>query len=164
MYLPASYKDHEPTAMGESSGEDHEPRAPKRRAETWAQEEARCLVALRREVDGLFNISKSNRHLWCRISAGMREKGFDRSPTMCTDKWRNLLKEFKKARQRRSGGGAKVCCYKEIEDLLRERCKNVDAFVHFSDRGEGLLLFFFFNDCLSFLLMLAMNNMILACL
>ena len=41
---------------------------------------------------------KSNKHLWEQISSEMREKGFDRSPTMCTDKWRNLLKEFKKAK------------------------------------------------------------------
>ncbi|NTV78745.1 MAG: hypothetical protein HGA25_06320, partial [Clostridiales bacterium] len=47
----------------------------------------------RRQVDNLFNTSKSNKHLWVGISNKMREKGFDRSPTMCTDKWRNLLKE-----------------------------------------------------------------------
>ena len=28
---------------------------------------------------------KSNKHLWEQISSKMREKGFDRSPTMCTD-------------------------------------------------------------------------------
>ena len=41
---------------------------------------------------------KSNKHLWEQISPEMREKGFDRSLTMCTNKWRNLLKEFKKAK------------------------------------------------------------------
>ena len=82
--------------------------APKRRAETWVREETLCLIALRREMDAHFNTSKSNKHLWEAISARMRDQGFDRSPTMCTDKWRNLLKEFKKARSnaRSSGGGA----------------------------------------------------------
>jgi hypothetical protein len=53
---------------------------------------------------------------------------------MCTDKWRNLLKEFKKARShaRSSGGGgsgaggngnAKMAYYKEIDDLLKRRGK-----------------------------------------
>ncbi|KAL4347189.1 hypothetical protein GQ457_17G014050 [Hibiscus cannabinus] len=135
--------------LGESSGDDPEVKAPKKRAETWVQDETRCLIAFRREMDGLFNTSKSNKHLWEQISAKMREKGFDRSPTMCTDKWRNLLKEFKKAKhQDRGSGSAKMSCYKEIEEILRERTKNayksptppppppkVDSFMHFADKG-----------------------------
>ncbi|KAI3728378.1 hypothetical protein L6452_17012 [Arctium lappa] len=76
----------------------------KKRAETWVKEETRTLIILRHEIDSLFNTSKSNKHLWDQISLKMREKGFDRSPTMCTDKWRNLLKEFKKAKQHENGG------------------------------------------------------------
>ncbi|VVA13219.1 PREDICTED: trihelix mRNAion factor [Prunus dulcis] len=132
--------------LGDSSGEDHEVKAPKKRAETWVQDETRSLIALRREMDGLFNTSKSNKHLWEQISAKMREKGFDRSPTMCTDKWRNLLKEFKKAKHHdRGSGSAKMSYYKEIEEILKERNKNaqyksptppkVDSFMQFSDKG-----------------------------
>ena len=33
----------------------------------------------------------------------MREKGFNQSPTMCIDKWRNLLKEFKKVKHQDRG-------------------------------------------------------------
>lgn len=135
--------------LGESSGEDHEVeiKAPKKRAETWVQDETRNLIALRREMDGLFNTSKSNKHLWEQISAKMREKGFDRSPTMCTDKWRNLLKEFKKAKhQDRGSGSAKMSYYKEIEEILRERNKSipyksptpqpkVDPYLQFADKG-----------------------------
>ncbi|XP_021892610.1 trihelix transcription factor GT-1-like isoform X2 [Carica papaya] len=133
--------------LGESSSEDHEVKVPKKRAETWVQEETRSLIALRREMDGLFNTSKSNKHLWEQISAKMREKGFDRSPTMCTDKWRNLLKEFKKAKQQeRTAGSAKMLYYKEIEEILRERTKSVqykspippakvDSYMQFSDKG-----------------------------
>jgi len=105
-------------------------------------------------MDGLFNTSKSNKHLWEQISSKMREKGFDRSPTMCTDKWRNLLKEFKKAKHHdRGNGSAKMSYYKEIEDILRERSKKVtppqynkspntpptsakvDSFMQFTDKG-----------------------------
>lgn len=137
--------------LGDSSGgEDHEVKAPKKRAETWVQDETRILIAFRREMDGLFNTSKSNKHLWEQISAKMREKGFDRSPTMCTDKWRNLLKEFKKAKhQDRGSGSAKMSYYKEIEEILKERSKNaqcksssvhnsankVDSYMQFSDKG-----------------------------
>ncbi|XP_010248872.1 PREDICTED: trihelix transcription factor GT-1-like [Nelumbo nucifera] len=132
--------------LAESSGEDHEVKAPKKRAETWVQDETRSLISLRREMDSLFNTSKSNKHLWEQISSKMREKGFDRSPTMCTDKWRNLLKEFKKAKhQDRGSGSAKMSYYKELEELLRERSKNapyksptpskVDSYIQFSDKG-----------------------------
>ncbi|XWS22684.1 hypothetical protein CRYUN_Cryun29cG0057400 [Craigia yunnanensis] len=129
--------------LGESSGEDPEIKAPKKRAETWVQDETRILIGFRREMDGLFNTSKSNKHLWEQISAKMREKGFDRSPTMCTDKWRNLLKEFKKAKhQDRGSGSAKMSYYKEIEEILRERTNKsptppskVDSFMHFADKG-----------------------------
>ncbi|KAL6123114.1 hypothetical protein ACLB2K_075637 [Fragaria x ananassa] len=55
--------------LGDSSGEDHEakPQQQKKRAETWVQDETRSLIALRREMDGLFNTSKSNKHLWEQI-------------------------------------------------------------------------------------------------
>ncbi|KAF3793689.1 Trihelix transcription factor [Nymphaea thermarum] len=139
-----------------SGGEDHEIKQPKKRAETWIQEEILTLIALRREMDGMFNTSKSNKHLWEQISTKMREKGFDRSPTMCTDKWRNLLKEYKKARHHDrgsgaggggGGGSAKTSYYKELEDLLRERAKNapyksppskVESYMHFPDKGNSL--------------------------
>ncbi|PON82771.1 C2H2- zinc finger protein family [Trema orientale] len=134
--------------LGESSGEDHEVKAPKKRAETWVQDETRSLIALRREMDGLFNTSKSNKHLWEQISVKMRERGFDRSPTMCTDKWRNLLKEFKKVKHQDKGSGAsaKMSYYKEIDEILKDRSKNaqyksptpppkVESFMQFSDKG-----------------------------
>ncbi|XP_052195633.1 trihelix transcription factor GT-1 [Diospyros lotus] len=143
---PAPQPQQQLMILADSSGEDHEVKAPKKRAETWVQEETRCLIGLRREVDGLFNTSKSNKHLWEQISAKMREKGFDRSATMCTDKWRNLLKEFKKARlQDRSTASTKMTYYKELEELLRDRGKNgafkspssskIDSYIEFSDKG-----------------------------
>ncbi|CAL5370222.1 unnamed protein product [Camellia sinensis] len=132
--------------LGDSSGEDLEVKAPKKRAETWVQEETRSLISFRRDVDGFFNTSKSNKHLWEQISAKMRDKGFDRSATMCTDKWRNLLKEFKKAKHLdKTSASAKMLYYKELEDLLRDRGKNglykgpssskIDSFIQFSDKG-----------------------------
>lgn len=129
-------------------------KTPKKRAETWVQEETRVLIGLRREIDSLFNTSKSNKHLWDQISMKMREKGFDRSPTMCTDKWRNLLKEFKKAKQNQDrNGSAKMSYYKEIEEILRERTNSgggyksppppkVDSFMHFAEKGIFHFKFF----------------------
>ncbi|KAJ4960109.1 hypothetical protein NE237_020019 [Protea cynaroides] len=143
---PLQQQHQQQMILAESSGEDHEVKAPKKRAETWVQEETRSLISFRRDMDSLFNTSKSNKHLWEQISSKMREKGFDRSPTMCTDKWRNLLKEYKKAKhQDRGSGSAKMSYYKELEELLRERSKNasyksptpskVDSYIQFSDKG-----------------------------
>ncbi|KAK4283497.1 hypothetical protein QN277_000441 [Acacia crassicarpa] len=103
--------------LGESSGEDH-------------------------EVE--IKAPKKRAETW--ISAKMKDKGFDRSPTMCTDKWRNLLKEFKKAKhQDRGAGSAKMSYYKDIEEILKERSKivcnksptppKVESYMQFSDKG-----------------------------
>ncbi|KAL0792741.1 hypothetical protein Bca101_064118 [Brassica carinata] len=154
LQQPPPHQHQHQILLGDSSSEDHEinnNKAPKKRAETWVQDETRILIALRREMDSLFNTSKSNKHLWEQISSKMREKGFDRSPAMCTDKWRNLLKEFKKAnkddQEKGSGSGGKMSHYKEIEEILRERSKKVatsyksvttaskvDSFMQFPDK------------------------------
>ncbi|CAI9780103.1 unnamed protein product [Fraxinus pennsylvanica] len=45
---------------------------------------------------------------------------------MCIDKWRNLLKEFKKAKQNQDSNGngyAKMSYYKDIEEILRDMRK-----------------------------------------
>jgi Myb/SANT-like DNA-binding domain len=89
----------------------------------------------------------------------MQEKGYDRSPTMCTDKWRNLLKEFKKVKHHSKGSGpAKMSYYKELVELLKKCTKNTpyktpipansvavgtasastskaDSYLQFSDKG-----------------------------
>ena len=60
------------------------------RTKKWSKtREPRCGSKTRESRHG--SKSKSNKHLWEQISSEMREKGFDRSATMCTDKWRNLL-------------------------------------------------------------------------
>ncbi|CAM8976597.1 unnamed protein product [Rhodiola kirilowii] len=123
------------------ASEDHEMKAPKKRAETWSQDETRSLIIFRKEVDGLFNTCKSNKHLWEQISEKMRTKGFDRSPTMCTDKWRNLLKEFKRVSCQDGGNGSgKMIWFKELDELLRNRSRHgsgaklVDSYMHLDDK------------------------------
>ncbi|KAI3467658.1 hypothetical protein Pfo_024321 [Paulownia fortunei] len=132
------------TAANHNSSNPPSSSAPKKRAETWVQEETRALISLRKEIDLLFNTSKSNKHLWDNISLKMREKGFDRSPTMCTDKWRNLLKEYKKAKHNNQdgngNGSAKMNYYKDIEEILRERSKNGPSWKNSAAAGGVLKL------------------------
>eukprot|EP00250_Pteridium_aquilinum_P035793 c9942_g1_i1 orf=114-1160(+) len=142
MHLPAP----EQLIIDDSNGEDHsEAKAPKKRAETWVHEEIKLLIALRSEIDTLFNTSKSNKHLWDQISMKMREQGFDRSPAMCTDKWRNLLKDHKKSKYHDRVGSAKMSCYKDLEELLRRRsgkvatsCRSpekLEPYIQYSPKG-----------------------------
>lgn len=137
--------------LAESSCEDHETRAPRKRAETWVMEEIQSLINFRRELDDVFNSSKSNKLLWEQISAKMRDNGFDRSPSMCTDKWRNLLKEFKKAKGSDFGFGSikMLSYYTELEAFHRERKRSapqrnyspsrVDSYMQYSERDGGRL-------------------------
>lgn len=135
---------HLPSQQLLSSGDDPEAKAPKKRAETWVLDEIRALIAFRGEMDSLFNTSKSNKHLWEQISLKMRERGYDRSPTMCTDKWRNLLKEYKKAKHH-DRGSAKMSCYKDLEELLRQKSKatpyrspgKLESYVQYSPKGPS---------------------------
>nr|XP_043608091.1 trihelix transcription factor GT-4 isoform X2 [Erigeron canadensis] len=139
------------TTSSEDNTNTHKPSATsappppppvKKRAETWVKDETRTLIILRHEIDSLFNTSKSNKHLWEQISLKMKEKGFDRSPTMCTDKWRNLLKEFKKAKENSDGfsnssNNTKMQFFKEVEEVIKDRNKTskIDSFLQFNDKG-----------------------------
>lgn len=121
--LAMPFQQQQPMVFTESSGDDHELRAPKKRAETWVQDEIQTMLAYRKELESLFNTSKSNKHLWEQISQRMRERGYERSPTMCKDKWRNLLKDYRKIKQQKKSGTPKLGYYKEIEDVMVERAK-----------------------------------------
>eukprot|EP00249_Psilotum_nudum_P013578 c24406_g1_i2 orf=422-1456(-) len=114
----------QPLILSDNNADDLDLKAPKKRAETWVQDEIRTLIAYRKDLGGLFNTSKSNKHLWEQISLKMKERGYDRSPTMCTDKWRNLLKEYKKAKHQGHAGSTKMVCYKDLEDILGDRVKH----------------------------------------
>ncbi|CAK9217632.1 unnamed protein product [Sphagnum troendelagicum] len=123
-------------------GEDQDTKTPKKRAETWIQDEIKVLIAYRKEMESLFNTSKSNKHLWEQISRKMKEHGYDRSATMCTDKWRNLLKEYKKAKAH-DKGTSKVAFYKDLEEILGERAKSIPyrspakpGMLHLSTKGK----------------------------
>jgi hypothetical protein len=72
----------------------------------------------------------------------MKEHGYDRSATMCTDKWRNLLKEYKKAKAH-DKGTSKVAFYKDLEEILGERAKSIPyrspakpGMLHLSTKGK----------------------------
>lgn len=120
--------------------DDSDTKAPKKRSETWTPEEIRALISLRGEMEKYFGTSKSNRHVWEQISSRMKGFGFDRNATMCTDKWRNLLKDHKKAKAQNKLGGTKLPIYKELEMILIARKaagKSANGGIH-RERGERL--------------------------
>ncbi|GKU95952.1 hypothetical protein SLEP1_g9246 [Rubroshorea leprosula] len=61
----------------------------------WGQEETRELIAIRGELERDFTVSKRTKALWEVVSAGMRERGYIRTPDQCKCKWKNLLSRYK---------------------------------------------------------------------
>ncbi|GMH21533.1 hypothetical protein Nepgr_023375 [Nepenthes gracilis] len=136
-------------SLTDSSENDRKlPPAPRKRAGTWAMEETQCLINFRRELDSQFNTTKSNKHLWDHISSRMKQRGFERSPSMCTDKWRNLLKEFKKVKSLSGFNGlVKLSNYDEMFEYFKEKRRNVaqknlltpevDTYMEFRGNGQS---------------------------
>ncbi|XP_042065680.1 trihelix transcription factor GT-4-like [Salvia splendens] len=85
----------------------------------------------------LVHATKFNQHLWDYIDATMREKGFDRSAAMCMEKWRNLLKQYRRVKQNKNpdaDGSDEMNFYSEIDEFMMERGGNgkdseLDSFV-----------------------------------
>ncbi|XP_042058824.1 trihelix transcription factor GT-1-like [Salvia splendens] len=125
---------NEDTMIAEMSGEDDPanqssfkpllpPPPPRKRGETWCEEETRALISLRKETNFMFSASKFNQHLWDYIHATMRERGFDRSAAMCVEKWRNLLKQYRRVKQNKNhdaDGSDKMNFYNEIDEVMME--------------------------------------------
>ncbi|WOL05193.1 trihelix transcription factor GT-1-like isoform X1 [Canna indica] len=98
---------HRQMILGESSSDNHE--------------ESHCLPAGDRWALQYLQVQQAPLGADLDQNAGER---YDRSPTMCTNKWRNLLKEFKKAKHQSKGSGSpKMLNYKELDELLKERSK-----------------------------------------
>ncbi|KAL1565253.1 trihelix transcription factor GT-1-like isoform X2 [Salvia divinorum] len=116
------------------------PPAPRKRAETWGQEETRVLISLRKEIDFMFSTSKFNQHLWDYIQTKMRERGFDRSSGMCMDKWRNLLKLYRRVKQDKNpdaDGSDKMNFYSDIDEIMMARDGNGRNSPGSSDSGAA---------------------------
>ena len=66
----------------------------RKEAEAWFFADIQSLIDFRRELDAQFTTAKSNKELWRKISAKMRERGFNWSSSLCAQRWGDLLTDY----------------------------------------------------------------------
>ncbi|CAA7034336.1 unnamed protein product [Microthlaspi erraticum] len=79
----------------------------------WPPEEVKALIASRSEVDEQTGVHKGA--IWDEISAKMKERGYDRSPKKCKEKWENMNKYYKRVMEggKKQSGQSKTRSYFE---------------------------------------------------
>jgi len=94
-------------------------------AEAWFFAEIQSLINFRRKLEAQFNNVKSNEDLGNAISAKLRERGFNCSPSLCAEKWGDLLTEYYgMKRQSGEGGVTNVSC-DEMMDYFTYKMKDL---------------------------------------
>lgn len=86
----------------------------------WPKPEVLSLIRLRTGLDQKFHEPGSKGLLWEDISAGMSREGYSRTAKRCKEKWENINKYFKKAKEsnKKRPENAKTCPYFHHLDVL----------------------------------------------
>ncbi|KAI5084650.1 hypothetical protein GOP47_0000819 [Adiantum capillus-veneris] len=79
----------------------------------WPKPEVLALIKLRTSLDQRFHEPGSKAVLWEEISAAMSSQGYARTAKRCKEKWENINKYFKKAKEsnKKRPENAKTCPY-----------------------------------------------------
>ncbi|KAL4325044.1 hypothetical protein GQ457_11G020030 [Hibiscus cannabinus] len=102
----------------------------------WGQEETRELIFIRGELEKDFSATKHNKTLWEVVSAGMKDKGFTRTPHQCKSKWKNLLNRYKGKETSDPENGSQFPFFEELHALFTERAKNMQRRLLESEVGS----------------------------
>lgn len=89
----------------------------------WPKPEVLALIKLRMGLDQKFHEPGSKSLLWEQVSAGMACQGFSRTAKRCKEKWENINKYFKKAKEssKKRPDNAKTCPYfHQLDALYKE--------------------------------------------
>ncbi|KAH7297094.1 hypothetical protein KP509_26G053100 [Ceratopteris richardii] len=105
--VPADY------AQNESSIEKDYNIAFDPSSKRWPKPEVLALIKLRTSLDQRFHEPGSKAVLWEEISNSMAAQGYNRTPKRCKEKWENINKYFKKAKEsnKKRPENAKTCPY-----------------------------------------------------
>jgi len=106
----------------------------------WTKEATRLLIGLRTSLDAEFEDSSQRKmDLWDRISAVLRDHGFDFPAGICDKKWRNLLVSFRRTNSRGTPGQLNRFPYRWefYTDLLEYWKKKDPAFLEVGSNGSG---------------------------
>lgn len=89
----------------------------------WPKPEVLALIKLRTELDPKFHEPGSKALLWEEISSAMSAQGYNRTSKRCKEKWENINKYFKKAKEnnKKRPENAKTCPYfHQLDTLYKE--------------------------------------------
>ena len=89
----------------------------------WPKHEVEALIRVRTGLDGRFQEPGLKGPLWEEVSARMAAAGYGRSAKRCKEKWENINKYFRKAKEsgKKRPAHAKTCPYFDELDRLYSR-------------------------------------------
>ncbi|KAK8614348.1 hypothetical protein V6N13_122708 [Hibiscus sabdariffa] len=102
----------------------------------WGQEETRELIFMRGELEKDFSATKHNKSLWEVVSAGMKDRGFTRTPDQCKSKWKNLLNRYKGKETSDPENGSQFPFFEELHALFTQRAKHMQRRLLESEVGS----------------------------
>ncbi|XP_075517144.1 trihelix transcription factor DF1-like [Primulina tabacum] len=95
----------------------------------WPKAEVEALINLRTSLDLKYQENVPKGSLWEDISAAMGKLGYNRSSKRCKEKWENINKYFKKAKEsnKKRTEDSKTCPYfHRLDNLHKKRAKRTD--------------------------------------
>ncbi|KAJ6730622.1 DUPLICATED HOMEODOMAIN-LIKE SUPERFAMILY PROTEIN [Salix viminalis] len=95
----------------------------------WPKVEVEALIGLRTNLDCKYQENGPKGPLWEEISAGMRKLGYNRNAKRCKEKWENINKYFKKAKEsnKKRPEDSKTCPYFHQLDALYKEKNKIDG-------------------------------------
>ena len=113
--------------------------APSPSPSRWPKAEVHALIQLRTELETRYQDSGPKGPLWEDISSGMRRLGYNRSAKRCKEKWENINKYFRKAKEsgKKRPAHAKTCPYFDELDRLYSRSGHSAAAARDGEANAG---------------------------
>ncbi|CAN6277271.1 unnamed protein product [Urochloa humidicola] len=95
----------------------------------WPKQEVEALIRVRTGLEGRFQEPGLKGPLWEEVSSRMAAAGYGRSAKRCKEKWENINKYFRKAKEsgKKRPAHAKTCPYFDDLDRLYSRHHNNNA-------------------------------------
>lgn len=99
----------------------------------WPKDEIEALIKLRTDLDLQYEDNSPKGPLWEEVSARMKTLGYDRSAKRCKEKWENMNKYYKRAKEsnKRRPEDSKTCPYfQQLDALHKEKSRKIKSSVN----------------------------------
>ncbi|XP_074570977.1 uncharacterized protein LOC141827586 [Curcuma longa] len=119
-----------PDAFNNAGDGSEEP--PTLNTRRWPKAEVQELIGVRLRLEGRFHEPGLKGPLWEQVSSAMATMGYRRSAKRCKEKWENINKYFRKAKEkgRKPPEQSKTCPYFHQLDQLYSKTKNPAPSAH----------------------------------